>query len=525
MDHNLSWEGDSSELDPLFSASHSPTEAEIAEIIERFVQGSLTNVEAEAAFERLRRAKKRVLPVVVDLCRSPNPKLYNIGAALVSEIKLTEAKNPLRVLVENPSLEDEHKLALLRALETIGGFAPGENPFSYLRDPEGLFRRVVDMLFTMLYDPLELSRLLEEEFEGGAPHLLLDACMLEGIASTHDRRALPLFQCLLHAPDDRTVLKAIEGLVRFGDPSLVSILEERSLYDPSPEVRRAARDAIKTLASEAQLHVLSIFHLPLAPPSIERCAISAIDGRGAQMCVLIWRMATDERVGLTILFDDQEGIRECIIVEGDKAVTSLEEALEHDFEEAGISIRMIEISLARARVELEQAYQTTLRARRRVPPVYILLRDWLLGDDPRTVDYYPLARVQPEEIGALLQRSGELFRLDEFSSWSFDFSGLDTLRRKYRKTFFLGSSEEACEGLISQALQKAVSPEWRERIRRRLERQAWLLTQLYEEEDIPKMALAASAALEANAGVPLTEHPFLREMMRQTLLGLNVTLI
>ncbi len=64
-----------------------------------------------------------------------------------------------------------------------------------------------------------------------------------------------------------------------------------------------------------------------------------------------------------------------------------------------------------------------------------------------------------------------------------------------------------------------------ERIGKRLERQAWLLAQLYEEEDTPKMALAASAALQANSGVALTEHPFLREMMRKTLSGWDIILI
>ncbi len=522
MGYNVQSPDEFDELDPLFSSSHSPTDADIIEIVNRFVEGDLTNIEAEAALERLRRAKKRVLPIVMDLCRSPEPRLYNTGVELISEVPLTQAKKPLRALIEDPTLEDEHKLSLLRALEAIGGLLPGENPLFYLRDPERLVQKAQEMIFEVISDPLELTRLLEEQFEGGGFSPLLDARMLEEIASTHDRRAQLFFQCLLHAPHDRVVLKAIECLCKLGDPEAIPILEERSLYDPSPQVRKAAQDAVRVLADEARPHETSILYLPVSPPSIERCAISAIDGRGAQMCVLIWRMPEGERVGINVLLTDEHGIQECIVFEGEKPVAALEEALEHEFEGSGTRVSMVEVSLAQARTELERAYRTSLRAHRRLPPVYIALRNWLSGEDTRSVIHYPFPQAQPEEMNALLQRSHELFQLDEFSSWLFDLPGSEAQWRKYGRKFLIEGSEEVRAELITQALRKVADPELCDRIKTRLERQAWFLAQLYEEDDLPKIAFAASAAMGTASEVPLVEHPFLREMMRQTLIVVTI---
>ncbi|MEM4235236.1 MAG: HEAT repeat domain-containing protein, partial [Candidatus Methanomethylicaceae archaeon] len=462
------WPDEFEELDPLFSSPNSPTDAEVAEIIKRFVQGELTTIEAEAAFERLRRAKKRVLPAVVDLCRSPEPKRYAIGAILVLELHLTQAKKPLRELIEDPALEDEHKLSLLRALEAIGGLSPVENPLRYLRDPERVARRAQDMFFDFINDPLELTRLLEEQLESEEFPPLLSARALEQIALTRDRRALLFFQCLLHAPQDKVVLKAIESLRKMGDPDVIPILEERSEYDPSPQVRKAAQNAISSLSHEAPSREPSILHLPVTPPPIERCALSTIDGKGSQMCAVIWRMPEGARVGINVLLSDEHGIQDCIVVEGEKPIAALERALENNFEEAGVQVSIVDVSLAQARSELERAYRTSLHAHKRLPPVYIALRDWLLGEDQCEVTHYPLPQVQPGEMDALLQRSPELFQLLEFSSWLFDLPGPEARWRRYGKKFLLEQSEEIRAELITQALTKVLTPELCARIKKRL---------------------------------------------------------
>jgi hypothetical protein len=516
MSFDPSWSDVFDDLDPLFTSPHRPTDAEIAEIVDRFVVGDLSNAEAEAALERLGRAKKRVLPVVVDLCRSTDPNAYRTGVILLKEINLTQAKVPLRELLEDPMLDDEHKMSLLSALEALGGIAPGENPLIYLRDPESAFRKSHEAFLNSLQDPFHLSALMEEDLESGE-NRLFQPQVLESMASTQDRRLVPLLLCLVHVPDDRVVLAAVDALRAVGDASVLPVLEERAAWDASPKVRRAARHAAAALLEEPPDALPSIFHLPVAPPPVVRCLISTVDGNGGQMCLVIRQMPDGERGCVDVMFNDHEGIKDCVAGRGE-TVEELEVALVEGMEEIGVAV--VDISLPRLRADLERAYQTTLKMRRRLPPAYLIWRDWLYGGDGLSLDHYAIPIVSPDEMGDLLQRCAELLDLEEFSSWVFDAYELRGFERKYRKLLRRGGADDALESLVGQALEQMEHLEWYDRLRDRLERQAWLLAQVYEEEAIPKMALAAAAALSGNASARASEHPLLREMMRRSLLGL-----
>ncbi len=101
-------------VDPLFSSPRRPTDAEIEEIIECFVNQDLSMAEAEAAYERLSKAKKRVMPRLLEMAASPDPKLYQTATVLLAEIGIDKAAEPLHQLLEDPALEDEHKMSILR---------------------------------------------------------------------------------------------------------------------------------------------------------------------------------------------------------------------------------------------------------------------------------------------------------------------------------------------------------------------------------------------------------------------------
>jgi hypothetical protein len=76
-----------------------------------------------------------------------------------------------------------------------------------------------------------------------------------------------------------------------------------------------------------------------------------------------------------------------------------------------------------------------------------------------------------------------------------------------------GGADDAIEALISQGIKAIVDDQRRRLLHERLQRQAWLLAQVYEDEEIPKLALAAADGLSDEAELPLEEHPLLREMM------------
>jgi hypothetical protein len=304
------FDADFFDIDPLFSSRRRPTDAEIEEIIERFVDETLSIAEAEAAFERLAHVKKHILPRLLDMAASPDPSLHGTAAVLLRETNLTQAIKPLRQLLEEPALDDDHKISILHTLQALGGLSPDEDPFVYLRDPEAVFQRSQEAILDLFSDPLQLETILQTVLEGDMA-ALGNAEALVAMAHSQDRRVLPLFLCLLHAPDDDIIIGAIDALKAFQDPATIPILEERARHDPSQKVRQAAREAAAHLTTEATSRPPSIFELPITPPPLVRCLISTIDGSGGQVVVIIRQEADDIYPFFDIMFNDHEGIKDC----------------------------------------------------------------------------------------------------------------------------------------------------------------------------------------------------------------------
>jgi HEAT repeat protein len=500
-------------VDPLFSSPRRPTEAEIEEIIECFVNQDLSMAEAEAAFERLSKAKKRVMPRLLEMAASPDPKLYQTATVLLAEVGIDKATEALHQLLEDPALEDEHKMSILHALQALGGIPEGEDPFVYLRNPEAMLRKSREAILSLIQHPLQLETVLQAILEGDMPGMATPEA-LTAMAQSQDRRVLPLFLCLLHAPEDDAIMAAIEALKVLGEPATIPILEERATYDPSPAVRQAAQEAATHLTSAAPAQPASIFELPVAPPPLVSCRLSTIDGNGGQVLFIIRRTPDDTYEFLDLMFNDHQGIKDCFGGQAED-IDEVEDMIADGLGEMGIDL--VDISIEMARAETERAYQTALKAGRRLPPSYMSWKPWLQGEDPEPVEIFPLPELSAREQADLLARSDELIALEEFDSWAFNPSELQDLERKFGRLANRKNADEALEKLISQGIRKVVDDHHRQLLRERLERQAWLLTQLYGDEDIPKLVLAAAAGLADGADLPPEEHPLLREMMMASL--------
>jgi hypothetical protein len=496
-------------VDPLFSSPRRPTDAEIEEIIECFVNQDLSMAEAEAAFERLSKAQKRVMPRLLEMAASPDPKLYQTATILLAEIGIEKAVEPLHQLLEDPALEDEHKMSILHALQALGGIPDGEDPFVYLSNPEAIVRKSREVILNLIQSPLQLEPILEAIVEGDMPGMATPQA-LTAMAQSQDRRVLPLFLCMLHAPADDIVVAAIEALKALREPTTIPSLEERATYDPSPVVRQAAQEAATHLASATAAQPTSIFELPVAPPPLVSCRLSTIDGNGGQVLFIIRQTPDDAYEFLDLMFNDHQGIKDCF---GGQA-EDIDEVEDMVADRLGaMGIELVDVSIEKARDEIERAYQITLKARRRLPLSYMSWKPWLQGEDPEPVEVFPLPEITPREQADLLARCDELIALEEFDSWAFNPAELQDLERKFERLANRKNADAAIEKLIGQGIRKIVDDQYRRLLRERLERQAWLLTQLYGEEDIPKLALAAAAGLADGASLPPEEHPLLREMM------------
>ncbi len=135
------------------------------------------------------------------------------------------------------------------------------------------------------------------------------------------------------------------------------------------------------------------------------------------------------------------------------------------------------------------------------------------GNDPRQVDEFPLPSLEPSRQAELLAECEELVELDEFEFWFFNPEEVESFVPRYRKLLEKGQTnrgQASFETLLDEAIKAVVDNNYRHILPDRLRRQAWLLAQLYEEEEESLWALAAAAALAEGV---IIEHPLLREMM------------
>ncbi|GAG21807.1 unnamed protein product, partial [marine sediment metagenome] len=156
---------------------------------------------------------------------------------------------------------------------------------------------------------------------------------------------------------------------------------------------------------------------------------------------------------------------------------------------------------------------------RRLPPAFIAWQGWLEGEDSRSIEEFPLPSLEPSRQAELLAECTELLEMDEFDYWFFNPDEVASFVPRYRKLLRQGQAERGqtpFETLLDRAIKSLIDEEYQHLLANRLRRQAWLLAQLYEDEEVSSWALVAATALEEGVVV---KHPLLREMMDRSFLN------
>jgi hypothetical protein len=490
----------------------SPTDREVKAAIRRLLTTPLTQDEAEEEIEFLSMAEDKAVSQLMRFVASRDREQHRLACQILAQLDSDLAVEPLHRKLSDPKVIDDYKLDIITALMHLDGLEPDENPFEYLRDPEGAVLRSQQEFLTQLQDPLELSNFLGGDVQDLPIFQSPEA--MQHYVETGGPSVFSLLLCLLHSPQNRVVTTAIKGLETLGLPEAVPYLEERATYDPDRQVRRVSRRVAQQLA--AQVGRRGEW---LAPPDepLQACSITSIDGNGGQVLLITRQTADDRCKFLDVMFNDHEGIKDCF---GGLSPTS-EEIRDVIGDGLGsMGIELVDISLERAREELGRAIQTTQEARRRLPVAFMAWRHWALGEDPDPPETFPLPEVPPTERDDLLADCDELLDLEEFNSWFFNVADLHGLDRQYRRLQRKDPDNEAAEkALITQGVGRVVDKACRQLLRDRLRRQAWLLAQIYEDKDIPRLALVAADALEDDSLFKPEEHPLLREMMYHSFLN------
>lgn len=325
-----------------------------------------------------------------------------------------------------------------------------------------------------------------------------------------DERAVAVLVPLLHSADEPVVHLAIEALGRLGSARARPALVERLNFDPRAEVRRAAAEALArlpegegTAAEEAQLPLHAAY-------------LTVVDGAGGQMALVARRWDADELASFHVIFDDTRGVVESFGFASEPA-SEFVDTLD-DLEDDGLT--PVAVPLAEIQTAIADAYQKALEQRGRVSVTFVAWRSFLAGDDPREIPPVQLPAVDLQTDFEVFAECHRLLDLDEFGTWYFEpaeISGaIDRLRKLQRRR---GEPDYVGRvvGLVRQTLNQLFTPDRRQQFQQRLERQAPLLLRLYDDPIHARRALAAAAGLAEEAGMPVSEHPLLQEMLVRSL--------
>ena len=489
------------------------SDKQIQAIIDRFVQEDLRIDEAEREIAKLRKVKGRVTPRLLEMITAPDRKAHATAATLLRHLEDRRAVRPLKDLLRDPRLADDNKLLIITTLQELGVTIDEQTYFSSLRDPEAAMRRSLLGLLEHLEDESNLAMFVEMIEGRMSPET--QVAFIKDLTELGDQRARLLLQALLQMDDEDVILAAIGGLDRLQDTTAIPLLEELADYGPGEKVRREARRVTGRLTMRASVKKEPAKKARPPELPVHRCLLSTIDGNGTQM-VFVTRQRPDDYLKLmNTMFNDHEGIKDCTGVDM-MDEDSLEEMLDM-MELSGISA--VDVKLERCRQVLEEAHQVTLKAGRRLPPQYVAWASFLEGEDRRDVEETESQEVDLTTQPELLEYCDELLELDEFESWFFNPREWKGHRKAYRSLERARGkdSDQKWDEAIQQGLEAIMDDEHRRLWRERLRRQAWVLAQLYDDEEVWQWAMAAAAALEDDAGVPLHEHPLLYAMMERTL--------
>ncbi|MFN2269798.1 MAG: HEAT repeat domain-containing protein [Anaerolineae bacterium] len=481
----------------------------VARFFDRYASGELTVGEAEDIFDRLFDLADEALPIITKRLESVDENERKAAITLLRELDDPRAVHPLRRMLSDADRSDEEKVAIITALNELGETLDEATLKRAIPDPEKMVRDAMMGVLETIEDPGQVEEFLG--IIGQGPPEMQAAYVQDFLAPLADRRLLLLLVALLYSEHDEVVLAAIDVVERLKEPAIISFLRERGQYDPSLQVRHAAENAALRLQARIGDRSSQPWSIP-TPPPLAYCLLSTIDGDGGQVLFVAREQPEGGFWLLDVMFNDHQGVKDCFsgIAEEDELFDMLD---------AFDSVDFLDVSLERARAEVTRARQATFEAGRRLPPPLVIWQDWLEGEDSREVEETPLPTLDPSRQAELLEACGELVTLDEFEYWFFNPEEVADFVSSYRKLARKNQAEfgePAYEELLDEAIEAVVEEKWQRLLPSRLRRQAWLLAQLYEEDEIALWALAAADALERGV---LVEHPLLRWMMDASFLN------
>lgn len=490
-------------------------DAEIETLLQRFISGEMRVYEGEQAIERFRASKERVLPRLLEMIRDPEESVHTVAAELLIALEDRSIVRPLLKFFDDPTLNDWCKLSIFSVLQRFDVPVDLEALYRRLQDPDAIARRAQENLLDSFTHASELTQFLNIITK----HVPLEDRpeMIYRLVETEDPRVLFPLRAVLHMPEEAVVLAAIEGLNVLRAVVAIPWLEKLAQYGPTKLIRQEASKVAGHLTMRASVPGASVIREmpPLADAQwpLHSCWLTTIDGAGGQIALVARERPDGFLVIADIMFTDQEGLKDCFgadMMDAEEFEGMLDELTSE-------GIVAVEVRLERCREAVERAYEQALALGRRLPLEYFAWEGMLVGEDPRSVEEWPVEEVDITAHPELLTNSIELLTLEEMESWFFNPEEIEAFTKRHRHLLWRSPiSGPKILQVLSQVVGSVVDEGYRALLRDRLRRQAWLLAQIYADKEVWQWAMAASAGLE-EGGPPATQHPLLLGMMAASL--------
>lgn len=486
------------------------TDAQIDEILKRFVQEDVRTDQADQDIDRLRRVKSRVTPRLLDVLTTGDDRARTMAASLLGHLRDKRAIPPLQKILGDPRYNDDLKLSAFSVLRELGVDVDEEDLYTQLQDPEAAIRRSMSRMLGMFSQPAHLALFFDSFKEQPAE---VQVTFARSVAALNDRRALHLLVPLLYSDDEDIVLAAIETIAALKDPTPVPSLQEIAEFNPSRLVRAKAHKAVAHLTMRASVQGYpppledSPSHLP-----VYSCLISTIDGDGGQVAFIARKRPDGDLMIFDVMFNDHQGIKDAFGIESiteEEFETNLVETLSYE------GIELVDISLERVRELIGRAHRLTLEVGRNLPTEYLIWRCLVDGEEDEEVEEHALPILNADIQNNLLSTCDQLLELDEFESWFFnldeieEFADLAHVELEHKRRNW----QTRLDQIITNAIHTIIVEERRELIRKRLDHQAWIVAQLYASPEVSLWCLAAARALDDGSTMPIEAHPLLRGMV------------
>lgn len=426
--------------------------------------------------------------------------LYN----LISELGNKQTIQLLNDRLEGREITDETQLLMMMTIVRLGGQIDFETIITRINNYEILCRFFAISALSAVDNPSAFEELIDQllEIQDFSDELIWD----ELIQIKNDPRLVPLASALLDRVKENWY------------PSLIAIFENSQSQEAFPflkeliqrtgdgQLQNAARRAIFRIAQQTMPETQQL------PYQFYKAFVSSGDGDGSTICIFAVRTRFESIKLLTFVLNDLEGIKEAF---GLELPANAFQAFIEKMAYGGL-FEIAEVDAEYIFTQKEFGEQLSIENSAFLPTPYLVWRtifncDWQRNPKlMRQPAFHAFQEKVYHERLTLLPATPALFENIEIKmSWFLDFYDLENVMQP---TDVKNSTENSAPNM-TEKMDALFDPSLLRLLKRRLEHYAYVCF-LNKSKSNAQLALAAAQTFFE---IPVTEHPFLKQMFIQSL--------